>query len=98
MWKKGEELQYRVDDPSPSSAPNSVVAAAVPNRGAVAAFPVDAAVPNRSAAVAAFPVSAAAAPKQRLCSKCQKPGHQANSKKCSMSTANDNSMELDDGI
>jgi hypothetical protein len=43
-----------------------------------------------------FPVAAAKAVKQRICSACLQPGHQANSKKCSKNQKLELSSE-DDG-
>jgi hypothetical protein len=78
-WKPDQTLMFKYVDVAGIPQPASAAAAAAP--------PAPAPAPASSDLPRAFAVGVggpAPAPKRRLCSKCQQPGHQANSKKCSM--------------
>jgi hypothetical protein len=75
--------------------------AGIPQPASAAAAAAAAAAPPAPDLPRAFAVGGggpAPAPKRRLCSKCQQPGHQANSKKCSMNQKLELSSDEDGAV
>lgn len=82
---------YKYVDVAGIPQPASAAAAAAPPAPASSDLP-------RAFAVGGGGHGPAPAPKRRLCSKCQQPGHQANSKKCSMNQKLELSSDEDGAV